>query len=243
MNRPELARRVNALAQFVADNPLQPKLSERDSHHLFKVLRARDGEEVVVTDGSGTFSITQVHQGSLERVSDVMKDEPLEPCTLYLAPLKGDRSEWAVAKATEIGVTRVVPLMAQRVVVSLKGSSRDKLVQKWTKVAHEAANQCRRSYALQIGSPIKVSSAPSSVTVADFDGGLELESVREIAIGPEGGWAPDEWPTTQRRLSLGPMVLRAETAAVVAATLMQSGQIDWPRLGHSDSLGNDEGTR
>ncbi len=218
--------RRRALAQFFVDEPTAPQLTATDDHHLRRVLRARPGEHVVVCDGHGRWALATVGPDGLDRVSEVCVDPAPRDTTLYLAPLKGDRSEWAVAKATELGVTRVVPLRTTRAVVRLDADSEERLVQRWTRVAREAAAQARRPYLLEIGSATRVADVPATVAVADFGGPHPWSRVDAVAIGPEGGWAPDEWDATRPRVSLGALVLRAETAALAAATLMTLGRLD-----------------
>ena len=216
------ARRL-ALAQFFVDDPAAPRLAAADDHHLRRVLRARPGEPVVVCDGHGRWALATVGPDGLQPASEVHLDPAPRDTTLYLAPLKGDRSEWAVAKATELGVARVVPLRTTRGVVRLDPESESRLVQRWTRVAREAAAQARRSYLLEIGAATRVADVPAAVVVADFAGQHSWSLVEAVAIGPEGGWAPDEWEAGRPRASLGELVLRAETAAVAAATLMTLG--------------------
>ena len=220
-------RRVAALGQFRVEDPSAPMLEPGDEHHLRTVLRARDGEEVVVGDGRGAWSIAVVTSSGLQRVSDVVVDERGVETTLYLAPLKGDRSEWAVAKATELGVTRIVPLLSQRVIVKMKGETRDKIVARWRRIAAEASGQCRRTYDLVVGDPVPAVEVPADVAVADFGGSANWHDIRAVAIGPEGGWAPGEWGVDRPRVGLGPSVLRAETAALAAATIMAFATGSW----------------
>jgi 16S rRNA (uracil1498-N3)-methyltransferase len=223
----EWPRRVAALGQFRVKDPEHPVLEPDDEHHLRSVLRARLGEEVVVTDGDGSWSLCEVGDTSLTRVTPVEHDPATPITTLYLAPLKGDRSEWAVAKATELGVSRIVPLMSERLSVKFKGETRDKIVTRWRRIAAEACGQCRRTYDVEVSEPVDVTNVPDDVCVADFDGESNWNGVTSVAIGPEGGWAPNEWDDTRRRLALGPTVLRGETAAVVAAALLAYGAGGW----------------
>jgi len=153
-------------------------------------------------------------------VSDITRDPPSPETSLYLTPLKGERAEWAVAKATEVGVSRIVPLIAERMVVKFKGEAREKILSRWRRIASETANQCRRTYDLVIADPVKVRDVHSLVAVADLGATGNWAGLRSVAIGPEGGWAKDEWDVGRRRVGLGPTVLRAETAAVVAASLL-----------------------
>lgn len=223
----EWPRRVAALGQFRVIDPLQPSLGVNDEHHLRTVLRARSGEEIVVTNGNGSWSLCEVGDVGLHRVTPVQLDPPTPVTTLYLAPLKGDRSEWTVAKATELGVSRIVPLVSDRLVVKFKGEVRDRIVARWRRIAAEATGQCRRTYDVMVDDPVRVSDVPVNVAVADFDGEPDWRGVQAVAIGPEGGWAPDEWAHDRRRVVLGPTVLRGETAGVVAASLLAFGNGGW----------------
>ncbi len=216
----EWPRRVGALAQFHVDDLEAPELQREDEQHLRKVLRAREGEEVVVTDGQGSWALYEVLSFGLRRVSDITLDPPTPETSLYLTPLKGDRAEWAVAKATEVGVSRIVPLIAERMVVKFKGDAREKILARWRRIAAESSNQCRRTYDVVIGDPIRVRDVHSLVAVADLGATGNWAGLRSVAVGPEGGWAKDEWDVGRRRVGLGPTVLRAETAAVVAASLL-----------------------
>jgi 16S rRNA (uracil1498-N3)-methyltransferase len=216
----EWPRRVAALAQFHVEDLEAPELQRDDEHHLRKVLRASEGEEVVVTDGQGTWALYEVLSFGLRRVSEITLDPPTPETTLYLTPLKGERAEWAVAKATEVGVSRIVPLIAERMSIKFKGEAREKILGRWRRIAAEASNQCRRTYDVGIGEPIRVKDVHSLVAVADLGATGNWAGLRSVAIGPEGGWAKDEWDVGRRRVGLGPTVLRAETAAVVAASLL-----------------------
>src|ERR1019366_5053711 len=121
----------------------------------------------------------------------------------------------------------IVPLVSQRMVVKFKGESREKTLTRWRRVALEAAAQSRRTFDVVIGDAVKVADVPASVAVADLAGAGDWSDVRSVAIGPEGGWSSDEWGTGRRRVGLGPTVLRAETAGVVAATLMAFAAGGW----------------
>jgi len=223
----EWPRRVAALGQFIVDDPDRPVLRRDDEHHLRTVLRANSGEEVVVTDGRGAWSLCEVGDVGLTRVTPTHLDPATPETVLYLAPLKGDRSEWAVAKATELGISRIVPLVSRHLVVKFKGDTRDKIVARWRRIAREACGQCRRTHEIVVDEPVNVGDVPSNVAVADFSGSPDWSGVRAVAIGPEGGWSPDEWAPERLRVGLGPTVLRAETAGVVAASLLAFGAGGW----------------
>jgi 16S rRNA (uracil1498-N3)-methyltransferase len=216
----EWPRRVAAVGQFRVDNPGLPVLDEGSAHHLRKVLRARDGEEIVVTNGNGSWAFCAVDTAGLTRVSDVHHDPEPPPTALYLSPLKGDHGDWAVVKATEVGVRRIVPLISRRGVVKVKGESREKVLTRWRRLVAEAAGQCRRTYDVIIDDPVAVADVPADVAVCDLGASGDWRGLSSIAVGPEGGWAPDEWGETRRRVGLGPTVLRAETAGVLGAALL-----------------------
>ncbi|MGA2123721.1 MAG: RsmE family RNA methyltransferase [Acidimicrobiales bacterium] len=220
MTHAEWPRRVAALAQFHVEDPAAPVLDRASDHHLRTVLRAKVGEEVVVTDGRGHWSICIVAEHDLTPVSDVYLDDRAPATTLYLAALKGDHGNWAVAKATEVGVSRVVPLVTRRSVVKFTGDVRDKTLARWRRITREAQGQCRRTYDVTIDEPVTVSDVPEGVAVADLEGPGDWRGVRAVAVGPEGGWDEGEWEPARRRVGLGPTVLRAETAGVVAAALL-----------------------
>lgn len=219
----EWTRRINSLTQLRVSDPNVPILDRDAEHHLRKVLRAQVGEELVVTNGSGSWSFATVQDSGLKRVSEVYLDPEPTAVALYMAPLKGDRSEWVVAKATELGVSAIIPLLSERLTVKFKGEAREKILERWRRISAEASGQCRRTYDLVIGDPVTPAQVPASVAVADFTGGTEMATVRALAIGPEGGWAPGEWTAERQVISLGSTVLRAETAAIAGAALMSLG--------------------
>lgn len=220
-------RRVAALTQIRVADVDEPEISREDDHHLRRVLRARDGEEIVVCDGRGSWRMARVTATGLDVASDVERDERPALTTLYLAPLKGERGEWALAKATEVGVSRVVPLVSARLTQKFRGEARDKVLHRWRRIADETCAQCRRTYDLEITEPQSPADVPADVAVADFAGRADWRGVSAVAVGPEGGWAPGEWDDARRRVSLGPTVLRGETAAVVAAALVTFTNGSW----------------
>ena len=232
--------RVAALGQFRVDDPAAPTLSRDDDHHLRAVLRAKPGETVVVTDGLGAWALAEVQSVGLGRVTPVEREPEPEPRTLYLAPLKGDRSEWAVVKAIELGVSAIVPLLSARVAVRFRAEARVKTLARWRRLAREASAQSRRVHYPTIGEPVVPREVPGDVGVADFAGDARWSGVNAVAIGPEGGWDDGEWGEDRHRLVLGPTVLRAETAAVAAATLLAFHGPDWQWRHEPRRMGNDE---
>ncbi len=214
-------RRVAALAQLRVDDPARPALDAAGEHHLFRVLRARAGEEVVVTDGRGTWALCVVGANRLEPLGPPVTDPTPPESVLYLAPPRGERADWAIAKATEVGVTRVVPLVSANLAWRFSGEARAKVLARWRRVALEAAGQCRRTFDLVLDEPTTPADVPAEVAVCEVSGtaSRDWRGVRAVAVGPEGGWAPGEWGDERRRVSLGDTVLRSETAAVLAGGL------------------------
>jgi 16S rRNA (uracil1498-N3)-methyltransferase len=169
--------------------------------------------------------------------------DPALPITLLLAIFKFDRLEWAIEKATELGVERIVPVIARRTEKHLAQAAAAR-VERWRRIAREAAQQSRRSDMVEILDPLQVKDAireePDSLrlllaegertttlrdalNIADDNSG-EAEPRRiRLAIGPEGGWTPEEETLFANEgwnpVSLGPRILRAETAAIAAVSI------------------------
>ena len=214
-------RRVAALAQLRVADPARPVLEPAAEHHLRRVLRARVGEEVVVTDGRGAWTLCAVREAGLEPLVAPATDPTPPESVLYLAPPRGERADWAIARATEVGVTRVVPLVSANLAWRFAGETRAKVLARWRRVALEAAGQCRRTHDLVVEEPMTPAAVPAAVAVCEPSSAASRDwrGVRAVAVGPEGGWAPGEWGDERRRVSLGDTVLRSETAAVLAGAL------------------------
>jgi len=158
----------------------------------------------------------------------VVEPAPEHPVTVGLALTKGTRTEWAVQKLTELGVDRIVPLVTERTVVQVMGRQ-DALArgERLRRIAREAAAQSRNPRLPVIADPAMLSAvlatvgeAGSRVAIAE-PGGAPLEpGTATVLVGPEGGWTDAELASAPRMLGLGPTVLRAETAAVVAGALL-----------------------
>jgi 16S rRNA (uracil1498-N3)-methyltransferase len=144
--------------------------------------------------------------------------------TVAFAPTKGDRPDWVVQKLTELGVDRIVPLATTRSVVRWEGERGRRAVERLTRVAREASAQCRRARLPQVDSVSTLdelgSEAGPGLVLAHPGGGAPSLDRSVVAVGPEGGWDPDEVARFGPGLGLGPTVLRAETAAVAAGTLL-----------------------
>ena len=208
------------------------------AYHLARVLRARSGQQFdIVVEG-------RVRRGRIVSITpqrvefELGEEEPavvLPGITLALAIFKFDRMEWAIEKATELGVARLVPLIAQRTDSHL-GSAAANRVERWRRIAREAAQQSRRAAPPEIAAParlqdvldvvadrrIVLSEAEDQVSLKQaFAGGKGLLA---LAIGPEGGWTSEEEGAFREHgwiaASLGPTILRAETAAIAAVSVV-----------------------
>jgi 16S rRNA (uracil1498-N3)-methyltransferase len=199
-----------------------PEPSPDDLHHLFRVLRLRDGEVVTVSDGRGGWRTTVARSGVLVVDGEPQYEPEPHRCTIAAAIPKGDRAEWMVQKLTEVGVTDIVLLHCARSVVRWEGERGAKQLARLQRVAREAASQSRRVWLPEVRGPVPFDDAvhwPGAV-LAEPDGDHDLGSEHAadlVLIGPEGGFSADELSATVPRVRLLPNVLRVETAAVVAA--------------------------
>jgi 16S rRNA (uracil1498-N3)-methyltransferase len=210
--------------------------------HLVRVLRARVGQEFDISTGT-TVRHGKIRSARPDRVEFELGEEissaNLAKLNLLLSVFRFDRMEWAIEKCTELGVSSITPVIAQRTDVHLASAS-SKRVQRWQRIAHQASEQSRRTSSPEIAAPIKLSQALSSVTglrivLAESEEQTFLREIVQqgnasegvtLSIGPEGGWSEAELRSFQQSgwisASLGNTVLRAETAAIAATTLVLS---------------------
>ncbi len=228
--------RAAAAAQVFVDDPGRPVLSDEDVHHLGRVLRLREGEEVIAADGRGHWArSTWRGEALLEpvgaegaRAGAVHFEAPAEPpLTVAFAPVKGERPEWVVQKLTELGIDRIVPLLSERSVVRWSGARGQATVERLRRVAREAAAQCRRVWLPEVSDTVRFGDlpalgAPGEVVLAQLSGDRPSVSQRVVAVGPEGGWSTGELASGLPTVGFGLSVLRAETAAVTAGALLAS---------------------
>jgi 16S rRNA (uracil1498-N3)-methyltransferase len=205
---------------FVADLD-QPALDAADRHHLERVLRLRTGEEITVSDGSGGWRRCAFGR-TLEPLGGVAREpRPVPPITVAFAPVKGDRPEWTVQKLTELGADRIIPFVAARSVVRWPSDRARAQVERLRRIAREAASQSRRVWLPEVEelSTFGDLAACRGATLAHPDGGLPSLAPL-VLVGPEGGWSDEELGAGLARMRLGAHILRAETAAVAACTLL-----------------------
>ncbi len=215
---------------FVAD-PEHPELAPADRHHLLKVLRLRAGEIVTVSDGAGRWRRCRfgpAEGASLEPAGDVEVDpEPAPPIGVGFALTKGSKPELAVQKLTELGVDVVVPFVADRSVVRWTDEQAFAHVERWRRIAREAAMQSRRVWLPDVA-PVATFAAlvaRAGTALASSDGVPPSPAAHPLVlVGPEGGWSENELDEAAAHgcahVRLGPHVLRAETAAIAAAALL-----------------------
>jgi 16S rRNA (uracil1498-N3)-methyltransferase len=210
--------------------------------HLAKVLRARSGDEIVLFTGDGREFAGAVESVRGSRVTaavgegwEVDRESRLAVTLLQCVP-RGDRMDFIVQKATELGIARIVPLISQRSVVRLDASQAESKAAHWRAVAINACEQCGRNRLPVIEAPRALinhlgETSPGPRLLFDPELRSEaplpgIDATVDIAIGPEGGFAPEELEAFRVSgfvaVRLGPRVLRTETAAIAAITWLQS---------------------
>jgi 16S rRNA (uracil1498-N3)-methyltransferase len=219
------------------------------AEHLARGLRAHVGTEADVVAGGHVFharvAALSNHEVRFNLIAEVQAD-PALPVTLVVSIYKFDRMEWALEKATELGVRALAPVIARRTEKHLAQAA-EKRAERWRRIVHEAAQQARRSDVPLIHEPatlaarVHADSTATRFVLAEQERATTLRTALEaltgqavgpqmpaleIAIGPEGGWAPDEEELFDangwRAVSLGPRILRAETAAIAALAVVAS---------------------
>jgi len=221
-----------------------------DAHHLQRVRRVRAGEVLTAADGHGrwrTYDVADVGPRgiTLRATSEVMYEPRLAPAlTVACALTKGDRPELVVQKLTELGVDTIVLVGAARSVVRWDESRAAAATTRLRTIAREAGAQCRRARLPVLDGPVAPAAlvGRDGLVVADLEGvpaaELALPPSGEwvVAIGPEGGFddAELEQFAGAPRLAIGPFVLRAETAAIAAASALAGLRRPGPSLSPRD---------
>lgn len=219
---------------------------EEEAHHLIQVLRIRNGETVECLDGKGARlkvriefegkgKATAVPQGEVERDPRLMS----APIQLEMAVIKGDAMEWTVEKAVELGVRTFVPVLTAHTVVQTDKKGPKAFQERWQKIADQALKQCGRLERMTVEEPVALeqlltrkrplriwldeasrATSPSMIEALHQAGASVITQGVSILVGPEGGFSEQERALLSRSslpsVSLGPWVLRAETAALFA---------------------------
>lgn len=231
------------LSRFFVETPLSlgsHQLPETQAHYLGRVLRLAVGDQVQLFDGSSNEFIATLAQISKKSVtveiSQVLQGQADSPLHIHLGQglSRGERMDWAIQKATELGVNEITPLFTERCEVRLNDERAEKRLAHWQQVAISACEQCGRSSIPKIHPPqllndwlqhtqadLKLILHPVAEPLTSHDKPQRLAFV----IGPEGGLTDNEIAQAQanqfQAARLGPRVLRTETAPVVAITVAQ----------------------
>jgi 16S rRNA (uracil1498-N3)-methyltransferase len=244
-------------------HPTHAALTGEQAQHLARVLRAQPGQqfdvvangflhraEITEVRGADSGGEAEVHFALLEE----LEADAALPIHLLLAVFKFDHFEWAIEKATELGVARVTPILARRTEKHLAHAA-PKRAERWRRIALESAKQSRRTDVPEIADPINLDAAlraeaaslrillseveqsvslasalndgvPHSSRSDEWDENASKGPELALATGPEGGWTPEEMALfTQHgwtHVTLGPRILRAETAAIAALSIAGS---------------------
>jgi 16S rRNA (uracil1498-N3)-methyltransferase len=231
------------LSRFFIDAPLslgQHELPEAQAHYIGRVLRHAAGDAVQLFDGSGQEYLGELIEVGKKSVRVELRESLAgmaeSPLSIHLGQglSRGERMDWAIQKATELGANQISPIVSTRCEVRLKDERADKRMAHWRQIAISACEQCGRSSLPQINPPIPLEQWLEQV---EADLKLVLHPVAEpwashpqpaslaMLIGPEGGLSEDEVQQAIARgfhaARLGPRVLRTETAPVVALSVAQ----------------------
>jgi 16S rRNA (uracil1498-N3)-methyltransferase len=231
---------------FVVDQAaidgLRVRFSSAQRHQIARVLRLRDGDEVIALDGRGAQYLVRLTVEKAVVAGEIVAPavacrEPGRRVTLLVAPPRGERWEWLLQKATEVGVSRFVPLSTR---YSQPGSTT--IRPRHHEIVREAVEQCRRLLVPEIATPqplvqaLHAAANTAGLTILLWEdhgsdtlaavlgarSGDEAEETR-LVVGPEGGFHPDEVALARELgiavAGLGPLILRSETAAMVAAAI------------------------
>jgi 16S rRNA (uracil1498-N3)-methyltransferase len=217
-------------------------LTGTHAEHLSRVLRARVGQEFDITTGNDVRRgrVTAIAQDRVEfELGDEVPATAPAHVTVALSIFKFDRMEWAIEKCTELGASRIVPVVASRTEAHLV-SAAAKRVDRWRRIALQAAEQSRRIAPPEISDPLKLKDAMAllgnlRIVLSESETGVMLKDVLQshsvddaviLALGPEGGWTDEELKLFQEAdwisASLGNTILRAETAAIASLAVVLS---------------------
>ncbi|MFD1215855.1 16S rRNA (uracil(1498)-N(3))-methyltransferase [Microbulbifer celer] len=226
------------------------QLDESASRHVVKVLRLGPGRPLILFDGQGGEYEAEILEAGKKTARVKLgahtaedRQSPLA-ITLAIGISRGDRFDWVIQKATELGVTDIQPLFTERCEVKLTGERLQKKLGQWQQIAISACEQSARNRVPQILAPMKFAPFLASEDAADLSGTLKLVLHHRtdvslpqleqqfgrpqsalLLVGPEGGLSADEIELAMQRqfhpLRLGPRVLRTETAPVAALSVLQ----------------------
>jgi 16S rRNA (uracil1498-N3)-methyltransferase len=216
--------------------------------HIAKSLRAKAGDSLLFNDDRGHryhTTVVQITKQTLQAKIQHIEDPPLPtrpPLILAQALLKGEKMGWVIQKATELGVSAIVPLITDRVILKLSGKHEENHQSRWMRIALESAQQSER-WTLPSILPIQTfqqfletPQQGSAIFMAERKDGASLLTIPcstekrgsevTVIIGPEGGWSAEELEAAQSHqwafASFGKEILRAETASIAALAILQA---------------------
>lgn len=227
----------------------RPALSKEAARHL-RVVRPKEGERVELFDGRGKTRLFRLDGGALRADADLLFfPRPAASLTLFACVTKGARWDWTIEKATELGATRIVPVLSARTIVRLEESEREAKRLRWQRVAEEAARQSDAKYLPEIHAAVTFSESLALVrettafvgalttpppptmgeTLASFDSASRASASQPFnvstVIGPEGDFTREELAALLEiatPVSFGSTILRAETAALYALSVLKA---------------------
>jgi 16S rRNA (uracil1498-N3)-methyltransferase len=214
-----------------------------DAHHLTRVLRVEPGQRFEISDNRAVY-LAEVESARKDLVSFSVREkmalaDPAVRTTLLASLIRFERFEWLLEKATELGVARVVPVQAERSEKGLEQAA-EKRLSRWNRIVREASEQSRRDRLPEIGGPMPLAGAldlgadhPYVLEEAEAPSMLAVLPAHRapgasvaLLVGPEGGWTDRERQEIAgagwRAVSLGPEILRAETAAISALAIVNA---------------------
>lgn len=235
-------------------------ITGNDVNHIARVLRMAPGDEITVLDGRGNSYEARIEAiAKSEVVCSVVRQTqatgaPPVRITLAQGIPKGDKMDLIIQKSVELGVHRVIPLICKRSIVKMEQDRTLRKQERWQRIALEAAKQCRRPDVPQITGPQQLDQVLSSMSFEDLallpweeESGRSLKEVLMagmspgevyVFIGPEGGFTPDEAEQARARgaltVTLGPRILRTETAGLAVLTMIL---YQWGDLGGNSCNG------
>lgn len=236
---------------FVAPDSVTPptiRMTGDLLHHLRDSLRLHSGTTLTLNDGCGTRYRVEVTHVTSQAIDSRIIDQQqaparkASPIVLGQALIKGDKMDWVIQKATELGVDTIVPLHSSHSVIKLNPERLEHQRSRWERIARDAAQQSERWTIPTIADPVDLAqigrqyaSAPVKGMLTERSSGHSLATLPlpqdyqhpiVLLVGPEGGWAPEEQRLALELgflpLTLGPRILRAETAAIAALSILQS---------------------
>jgi 16S rRNA (uracil1498-N3)-methyltransferase len=223
-------------------------IAGEEAHHIIRVLRLGPGHSVSISDGKsveslGVISDIDIRDTKIKiRILDQNKSKETKPfITLLQALPKGEKFDWIIHKSTELGVSKIIPVITQRTIVNILPSKLERRMERWNKIAIEAAKQSLRMDIPQIGELSTFDASLREVekhhlSIIPWEQEKELSirkalksidgTVTKVAvfIGPEGGFSPEEVKKAKEMgavsVSLGPRILRTETAAIAVCSIL-----------------------